>query len=87
MKHYKSHHRVPRKNFMDQGSSFASKAVNFLCNSEGIETLYSPVNDHRATGCVERTIGSLTNFVLTYAKEKYHRNLESMVERALSDLR
>ena len=85
MKHYNSHHGVPRKNFMDPFSSFTSKAVNAFCNSEGIEILYSPVNDHWATGCVERTIGSLTNFVLTYAKEKYHGNLESMVERALSD--
>ena len=36
---------------------------------------------------VERTIGSLENFVLTYAKEKDSGNLESMVERALSALR
>ena len=44
-------------------------------------------NDHRATGCVERTIGSMKNFVLTYAKEKDSGNLESMIERALSALR
>ena len=46
MKHYNSHHGVPRKNFMDPCSSFTSKAVNAFCNSEGIEILYSPVNDH-----------------------------------------
>ena len=45
------------------------------------------MNDHRATGCVERTIGSLKNYVLTYAKEKDSGNLESMIERALSALR
>ena len=45
------------------------------------------MNDHRATGCVERTIGSLENFVLTYAKEKDSGTLESMIERALSALR
>ena len=72
---------------MDQGSSFTSKAVKSFCNSEGIEIIYSTVNDHRATGCVERTIGSLKNFVLTYAKKKDSGNLESMVERALSALR
>ena len=72
---------------MDQGSSFTSKARKSFCNSEGIEIVYSPVNDHRATGCVERTIGSLKNFVLTYAKEKDQCNLETMVERALSALR
>ena len=72
---------------MDQGSSFTSRAVKSFCNSEIIEIVYYPVNDHRATGCVERTISSLKNFVLTYAKEKYHGNLECMVERALSALR
>ena len=87
MKQYISHHGVPRKIFMDQSPSFTSKAVKSFCNSEGIEIDYSPVNDHRATGCVERTIGSLKNFVLTYAREKDSGNFESMVERALSALR
>ena len=90
IKQYISHHvprKVPRKVFMDQGSSFTSKAVKPFCNSEGTEMINSPVNDYRATGCVERTIGSLKNFVLTYAKEKDSGNLESMVERALSALR
>ena len=87
IKQYISQHGNPRKIFMDQGSSFTSKAVKSFCNSEGIEIIYSPVNDHRATGCVERTIGSLKNFVLTYAKEKDSGNLESMIERALSALR
>ena len=68
IKQYISHHGVPRKISMDQGSSFTSKAVKSFCNAEGIEIVYSPVNDHRATGCVECTIGSLKNFVLTYAK-------------------
>ena len=84
---YISQHGVPRKIFMDQGSSFTSKAVKSFCNSEGIEIIYSPVNDHHATGCVKRTIGSLKIFVLTYAKEKDSGNLESMIERALSALR
>ena len=72
---------------MDQGSSFISKVFKSFCNSEGIEIMYSPVKDNRATGCVERTIGSLKNFVLTYAKEKDSGNLESVVEPALSALR
>ena len=33
------------------------------------------------------TIGRLKNFVLTYAREKDHGNLETMVEDALSALR
>ena len=36
---------------------------------------------------MERTIGSLKNFALTYAKEKDHGNLETMVERLLCALR
>ena len=49
--------------------------------------MYSPVNDHRGTGSLERTIGSLKNFVLTYASEKDHKSLESMVDKALGALR
>ena len=79
MKQNISHHGVPRKVFMDQGSSFTSKAVKSFSNSERIEIVYSPVN--------ERSIGSLKNFVLTFAREKDSGNLESMVERALSALR
>ena len=49
--------------------------------------LISPVNDHRATGCVERTIGSIKNSVLTYAREDRPEPLDWMVERALGALR
>ena len=69
---------------MHQRSSFTSKAVMSLCNSEGNEIVYSPVNDHRTTGCAKRTIGCLKNFVLTYAKEKDHGKIETMAERAFS---
>ena len=72
---------------MDQGSSFTSKAVKEFCNTEGIENDCSPVNNHIATVCVERTIGSIKNFVLTYAKEKNHGKIEAMVKRAPGVLR
>ena len=36
---------------------------------------------------MERTIGSLKNFVLTYASEKEHKSLECMVDKALGVLR
>ena len=78
---------MPRKFFMDEGSSLTSTAIKLFCNSERTQISYTPFNDHRATSCVERTIGSLKSFVLTYAKEKEHGNLESMTERALSVLR
>ena len=53
----------------------------------GIEIIKSPVNDHRATGCVERTIGSLKNSILTFAQEKNPEPLEKMVELDLGALR
>ena len=55
---------------MDQGTNFMSQELKTFCNSEGIEIMQSPVNDHRATGCVKRTIGSLKNSILTYAQEE-----------------
>ena len=78
---------VPRTNLVDQGSRFTSNKFKSFCNSEGIEIVYSPVNDHRGTSSVERTIGSLKNFVLTYASEKEHKSLECMVDKVLGALR
>ena len=72
---------------MDRGSSFSSKSIKELYNAEGIEIVYFPVNVHRATGCVERTKGSIKNFVLTHRKEKNQGKLENTVERALGALR
>ena len=66
-------HDVPRKNYMDQGTSFTLKAVREFCYTEGIEIVYSPVNEHRANGCVERIIGCINNLVLIYVKEESHR--------------
>ena len=56
---------VPRQIRVDQGTNFMSKEVRAFCHKEGIEMLTSPVNDHRATGCVERISGSIKNSVLT----------------------
>ena len=64
-----------------------SKEVRTFCHEEGIEILTSPVNDHRATGCVERTIGSIKNSVLTYARGEKSKPLERILERALGALR
>ena len=69
LKSYIIAHRVPRQIRVDQGTNFMSKEVRPFCHKKGIEILISPGNDHRATGCVERTIGSLKNSVLTYARE------------------
>ena len=68
LKNYISNHEVPRKIHVDQGTSFMSNEITAFCNGEGIEIIKSPVNYHRATGCVERTIGSLKNSILTFAQ-------------------
>ena len=78
---------VPRKIHVNQGSCFTSNKFKSFCNSESIELAYSPVNYHRGIGSVETTIGSLKNFVLTYASKKGHKSLESMVDKALGALR
>ena len=87
LKAYIIAHGVPRQIRVDQGTNFMSKEVKAFCHEQGIEILTSPVNDHRATGCVERTIGSIKNSVLTYAREDKPEPLDRMVERALGALR
>ena len=77
---------IPRQNRVDQGTNFMSKEVRAFCHEQGIEIRISPVNDHRATGCVERTISSIKNSVLTYAREDKPEPLDRMVERALGAL-
>ena len=72
---------------MDQGSSFISEVVKEFCNTEVIKIVYSSLNNHRATGYVERTLGSIKNSILTYVKEEKHGNLRIMVERAPGALR
>ena len=64
-----------------------SNDVRKFCHQEGIEIITSLVNDHRATGCVERTIGSPKNSILTYAREQKSEILERMLERAVGALR
>ena len=44
---YITQHGVPRKIHVDQGSCFTSNKFKSFCNSEGIELVSSPVNDHR----------------------------------------
>ena len=53
LKSYINNHEVPRKVNVVQGTNFVSKEVKAFCNNERIEIIQSPVNDHRATGCVE----------------------------------
>ena len=87
LKTYITNHGVPRKIRVDQGTSFMSIEIKAFYNGEGIEIIKSPVNDHRATGCVERTRGSLKSSILTFVQEKQPESLEKMIERALGALR
>ena len=86
-KKYIANHGVPRKIHMHQETSFMSNGVKAFCNGEGIEDIKSPVNDHRATGCIERTIDSLKNSILTFEQERHPKPLEKKIERALDALR
>ena len=72
---------------MNQCTNFMSRDVKAFCNGEGIEIVQPPVNDHRATVYVERTIGSLKNSVLTFSREEPAETLEKMLESALGALR
>ena len=78
---------MPRKIHVDQGTSFMSNKIKAFCNEEGTEIIKSPVNDHWATGCVERTTGSLKNSILTFVQEKHPEPWEKMIDRALRALR
>ena len=86
LRKYINTHGQPRKLHMDQATGFVSNEIPNICNYEGIELIKSPVKDHRATGMVERTIGSIKNFVLTYLRENKHYKFGEMISRALSAL-
>ena len=72
---------------MDQATGFFSNEIKNFCNYEGIELTKSPVKDHRAAGMVERTIGSIKNYVLTYLQENKDYKFGLMISRTLSALR
>ena len=72
---------------MDWATGFFSNEIQKFCDYERIELIKFPVKDHRATGMVERTIGSLKNYVLTYLQENKNYKFGIMISRALSALR
>ena len=87
LRKYINTHGHPRKLHMDQATGFFSNEIQNFCNYEDIELIKSPVRDHRATGMVERTIGSIKNYVLTYLQENKNYKFGAMISRALSALR
>ena len=56
---YIDFHGVPRSIRCDQGTCFTSKVFEDFCDRNNIKVIYSPVDDHRATGLVERFIRTL----------------------------
>ena len=87
LRKYINTHGHTRKLHMDQATGFFSNENQNFCNYEGIELIKSPVKDHRATGMVERTIGSIKNYVLTNLQENRNYKFGLMIFRALSALR
>ena len=71
---------------MDRATGFFSNEIQKFCNYERIELIKSPVKDHRATGMVKRTIGSLKNYILLYLQENKNYKFGLMISRALSAL-
>ena len=80
-------HGIVRQIRVNHGTNFMSDDVKKFCPQEGFEWIVSPVNDHRATGRVERTISSPENSVLMYAREENSEPFVKMLERALGALR
>ena len=87
LRKYINTHGHPRKLHMDQAFGFFSNEIQSFCNYEGIELIKSSVKDHRATGIVKRTIGSIKNYLLTYLQENINYKFGLMISRALSALR
>ena len=72
---------------MDQAIGFFSNEIQNFCYHEGIQLIKFPVKEQRATGMVERTIGSIKNYMLTYLQENKNYKFGFVISRALSALR
>ncbi len=72
----------------DQGAAFTSKDFKHFCKINNIRVSYSPVNDHRGTGLVERTIRILKYRLLVLKmsqRDTFHLN--SALKLATRNLR
>ena len=56
---YCEFHGIPRSLRCDQAQAFKSKIFEIYCKNKNIKLIFSPTNDHRATGMVERLIQTL----------------------------
>ncbi len=72
----------------DQGTAFTSKDFKHFCKTHNIRITYSPVNDHRGTGLVERTIRTLKYRLLAMKMSQRDTfNLNSALKLATRNLR
>ena len=87
LRKYINTHGHPTKLHIDQATGFFSSDIQNFCKYEDNELIKSPVRDHCPTGMIERTIGSIKNYVLTYLQENKNHKFGLMISRALSTLR
>ena len=66
-------HGVPRTIRTDQGTCFTSNTFVKYCKDLNIEQLFSPVDDHRATGQVERIIRVLKERLTCMKNDDNHK--------------
>ena len=59
---------VPRRIHIEQETIFMSNEFEAFCNGEGIDIFKTMVNNHSATGCIDRTVASDKTSILIFAK-------------------
>ena len=59
MQRYISMNRVPRRLRCDQAQTFRAKKFQLFCNTNNLNLLFKPEDDHRAVWVVERMIQTL----------------------------
>ncbi len=88
MKDYVATHSTPHTLISDQGSAFTSHDFKSFCSKLSINQEFSPVNDHRGTGLVERTIRTIKTRLLAIKNEKQNAfNLNSALKTVVRNLR
>ena len=64
---------------------FSNNIPNFR-NYKEIDFVKSQVRNHRATGMVQKTIGSIKHYVITYLREDGNQKFENITLGTLSSL-
>ncbi len=75
MKAYIATHSAPHTVISDQGSAFTSHEFKSFCSKHTNQQEFSPVNDHRGTGVVERAIRTIKTRILAINRHRKHLHL------------